>query len=57
MTHLGGMLTAYQQKRDIEGKTLARQIGISESTLTRIKRGKMPDAAGLAKIIAWLVRR
>lgn len=56
MTNLGRALAAYQQKFDVEGKVLARRIGISESTLTRIKQGTMPDAEGLAKIIAWLVQ-
>lgn len=56
MSHLGQALAAYQQKFDVEGKALARQIGINESTLTRVKQGKMPDAEGFAKIIAWLVR-
>lgn len=57
MTHLGKALAAYQQKFDVEGRLLAGDIGIAESTLTRIKQGKMPDAENLAKIIAWLVRR
>lgn len=56
MTHLGASLAAYQQKFDVENKAMAREIGIAESTLTRIKQGKMPDADGLAKIIAWFVR-
>lgn len=56
MTHLAKMLTAYQQKHDVEGKVLAREIGIHELSLTRIKQGKMPDADGLAKIISWLVK-
>lgn len=54
MTHLGQALAAYQQKYDVEGKKLARDIGIPESTLSRIKNGTMPDAAGFAKIIQWL---
>jgi hypothetical protein len=33
---------------------MAREIGISASTLSRIKGGTMPDALGLAKIILWL---
>ena len=56
MTHLAQALTAYQQKHDVEGKKLAREIGIHESSLTRIKQGKMPDADGLVKIIVWLNR-
>lgn len=54
MTHLGQTLTAYQQKFDVEGKLLAREIGIPESTLSRIKGGTMPDALGMAKIMLWL---
>lgn len=56
MTHLGQSLTAYQQKFDVENKAHARDIGIAESTLTRVKQGKMPDAEGFAKIITWFVR-
>lgn len=56
MTHLGAALLAYQQKNDVEGKKLAREIGIAESTLSRVKGGAMPDAEGFAKIIAWLVK-
>lgn len=57
MTHLGQALAAYQQKFDVEGKALSREIGIEESSLSRIKGGKLPDAENLTKIIAWLVRR
>lgn len=56
MTRLGKALAAYQQKFDVENKAMAREIGLSESTLTRVKQGKMPDAEGLAKIIMWLVK-
>jgi hypothetical protein len=57
MHHLAKMLTAYQQKFDIESKTMAREIGIGESTLARIRQGKLPDAQGLAKIIIWLMEK
>lgn len=57
MTHLGQVITAYQQKFGVEGKSLARRIGIAESTLTRIKQGKMPDAYGFAKIVVWLTNK
>lgn len=33
---------------------MAKQIGISSSTLSRIKGGTMPDALGMAKIVLWL---
>lgn len=56
MTELGKMLTAYQQKFDVDGKALAEDIGICESTLTRVKQGKLPSARGLAKIVTWMTR-
>lgn len=54
---LGLVLAAYQQKHDVDGKALAAEIGINESTLTRIKQDKMPDAVGFAKIIWWLTSK
>ena len=57
MTNLGRALTAYIQKHDVESRLVAGDIGIQESTLTRIKQGKMPDAENLLKIIAWLLRK
>ncbi|MEM7213289.1 MAG: helix-turn-helix transcriptional regulator [Pseudomonadota bacterium] len=51
---LGLMITAYQQKHDIESKDLADQIGISVSSLSHIRSGKSPNAAGLVKIITWM---
>jgi DNA-binding XRE family transcriptional regulator len=54
MTNLGRALAAYQQKFDTDGKALAKAIGIEESTLSRIKAGRMPDALGMARVIMWL---
>lgn len=54
MTNLARVLSAYQQKHDIEGRKMAQMFDCSESTLTRIKQGRMPDAATFARIVAWL---
>ena len=54
MTRLGMALEAYQQKFDVENRQMAKEIGISASSLSRIKSGTMPDALGLAKVILWL---
>jgi hypothetical protein len=54
MTRLGLAISAFQQKHDVENRKMARQIGISASTLSRIKGGTMPDALGMAKIMLWL---
>jgi DNA-binding XRE family transcriptional regulator len=54
MTRLGLAISAYQQKYDIENREMARSIGVSASTMSRIKSGAMPDALGMAKIMLWL---
>jgi DNA-binding Xre family transcriptional regulator len=56
MTNLARVLIAYEEKYDIRSRGIAKEIGIGASTLTRIKQGKMPDADGFAKIMAWLAR-
>ena len=56
MPPLAMMLCSYQQKYDVESKALAKTIGISESSLCRIKQGKLPDAEGLSRIITWMIR-
>lgn len=56
MTRLGLALASYQQKHDVENRAMAKGIGISASTLSRIKGGTMPDAIGLAKIVLWLAQ-
>lgn len=56
MTNLAKMIAAYQQKHDVPGRDLAKEIGIAASTITRIKQGKMPDADGFAKIILWMTK-
>lgn len=55
MTNLGMALEAYQQKHDIRNDVMAREIGISASSLSRIKKGTMPDVGGMVKIIKWLI--
>lgn len=54
MTNLGLAIAAFQQKHDVENRQMAKEIGISASTLSRINGGTMPDASGLAKIILWM---
>lgn len=53
-TKLGKYLAFYQNEFSLSGKELANEIGIGESNLTRLKRGKMPDVHGLIKVLAWL---
>ena len=39
--------------RSVTWRELARDTGITPSTLSRMARGKWPDAAGLAALSAW----
>jgi hypothetical protein len=53
VTNLGLALAAYQQKNDVENRQMAKDIGISASSLSRVKGGTIPDAFGMAKIVLW----
>lgn len=35
-------------------REIAREAGVSPSTLTRIGQGHAPDAQGLVRLMAWL---
>lgn len=57
MTNLARLLHAYFRYYCDENQAdVAAQIGISETTLCRIKKpGKYPDATTFVKIAAWLL--
>jgi len=50
------VLRQYRWATKQEGKVLAEEMGIGASTLSRIERGKMPDAEGLALILRWILK-
>jgi hypothetical protein len=56
MTNLGKLLLSYQLQFEVDAKVIAKEIGIIESLLTRIKQGHMPDAKNFARIIVWLTQ-
>ena len=39
--------------RDISWKAVSEQTGVSQSTLSRMSRGRQPDAASLTALSAW----
>ena len=39
--------------RDISWKAVSEQTGVSQSTLSRMSKGRQPDAASLTAISAW----
>lgn len=47
-------LDAARQERQFSWRTLAGEIGVSPSLLSRLGNGLKPDTDGFATIIAWL---
>ena len=39
--------------RDISWKAVSEQTGVSQSTLSRMSKGRQPDAASLTALSAW----
>ena len=39
--------------RDMSWKAVSEQTGVSQSTLSRMSRGRQPDAASLTALSAW----
>ena len=56
MSILGESLKLYCAANNITQKTLAQTLGISEATVSRVlNEGRLPDAAALTRIQAWMV--
>jgi len=53
-TLLYSTLNAVRQERDLSWRSLAKEIGVSPSLLSRLGNGLKPDADGFATIVAWL---
>lgn len=46
-------LSATAAARDTNWKTVSEQTGVSQSTLSRMSKGRQPDAASLTALAAW----
>ena len=46
-------LSATVAARDISWKKVSEQTGVSQSTLSRMSKGRHPDAASLTALAAW----
>lgn len=46
-------LNKSREARNVTWKKLGKQTGVSETTLSRMKLGRCPDAASLAALSAW----
>lgn len=52
---LGKVLADYRYANRMGGRELAKTVGISNATLSRIENGKSGDAVTLARLITWLL--
>ncbi len=46
-------LSATVAARDTNWKTVSEETGVSQSTLSRMSKGRQPDAASLTALAAW----
>jgi transcriptional regulator with XRE-family HTH domain len=46
-------LNRAREARDVTWKQIGRETGVSQTTLSRMKLGRAPDAASLAALSAW----
>jgi transcriptional regulator with XRE-family HTH domain len=54
VTVLHGALDAARIREDISWRELARKIGVSASTMSRLAQGQNPDVNAFAKMVRWL---
>lgn len=54
-SRLGNLLVVYRSMRLLDIRTLAKDIGLSAATLSRIERGHAMDAATLIRVWTWLL--
>lgn len=53
---LGELIRLYRNIENIGIRDLAKELGISYSTLSRVERGEMMDGKTLAALLHWLTK-
>lgn len=56
MSRIGELLSIYLRFTGRGLRDVAKEIGTSKSTLSRITSGKSPDAETLMKLFIWMTR-
>jgi transcriptional regulator with XRE-family HTH domain len=54
VTALAAAVTLVARHRKMSMRGVARETGLSPSSLTRLTRGQKPDADALVTLLAWL---
>lgn len=52
---LGSLIAAWRAANRYGTRELAKQIGISAATLSRIENGRNCDATSVGKLLIWLM--
>ena len=52
---LGKLLSAYRHENRLGVRALAKEIGISHATLSRVENDAACDSTTLAAILLWLI--
>src|SRR3954451_21941170 len=50
---LADAIEARREELQLSARQAARRLGLTPSTLTRVRQGKRPDAEALAVLLAW----
>lgn len=54
---LGEIIRRWRKWSELGVREVAKEIGVSHGTLSRIERGEEMDGATLAKILTWLMSK
>lgn len=52
---LGAVIRCYRLLKEMDLRTLGKEIGVSAPTLLRIEQGRAIDADTLMKILNWML--
>lgn len=53
---LGDLLKCYMAMREVSCRDLAKEVGTSAATISRIANGEEPSAATLVLLINWMMK-
>ena len=56
MKNLGEVLKKWRLMKEMNLRTVAKQIGLGTATLMRIEHGRDPSGRSLAAILNWLLK-
>lgn len=52
----GKMLKAYRDKFDLSQEVIAKEVGASKPTISRVENGKDVSGSVMMRLLAWMMR-